>query len=130
MRTIIRTLLLPALAVAAMLATAVPAFAGSALSTTGGCTAMGQTSVTGSLGWSETDAAPYGGCGNTLSSARFTVGGTNHYFGPGWVSGSYAYSDTSSLGPVTVTSALGSHNLCNAGGPCPPPGSQPWGTTY
>ena len=130
MRTIIRTLLLPGLAVAAMLATAVPAFAGSALSTTGGCTAMGQTNVTGSLGWTETDAAPYGGCGNTLSQGRFTHNGSVYTLGPGWVSGSYAYSDTSSLGSGTVTFILGSHNLCNAGGPCSPPGSQPWGTTY
>ena len=130
MRTLIRRLFLPGLAAASLLATVIPANAGSALSSTGGCTAMGQTNATGGLGWSETNATPYGGCGYTLSQGRFTFNGTTYTLGPGWVAGSYAYSDTSSLGSGTVTFIAASHNLCNAGGPCMPPGSQPWGTTY
>lgn len=122
------TILFVALAV--LLLGALPASAGSALSSTGGCTAMGQSNVTGTGGYTETNAAPYGGCNWTYSIGVFTVSGVDYVRGPGWQHASYAYSDTSSLGTVTVSRIVGTHNLCTAGGPCLPPGSQPWATTY
>jgi hypothetical protein len=91
---------------------------------------MGQTNVTGSLGWSETDSNPYGGCNWVFSQAVFHMSSGNFVRGPGWVqSTSYAISDSSTLSG-SVLSIVGTHNLCSAGGPCSPPGSQPWGTTY
>ena len=129
MRTIIRKLLLPGLAVAAVLTTAIPAYASYADSSTGGCTARGQINVTGSLGWTETNAQAYGGCPYTYSQGDFEIGNFQYKLGPGWVSGSYAYSDTSAVGG-TVAAIVGKHNLCSAGGTCPQPASAPWYTTY
>lgn len=129
MNSIIRRVLPPALAALSLLATAIPASAGSAQSTTGGCTGMGQTNKSGSLGWTETDATPYGGCGYVFSQGRFYMSFNTYIVGPGWVQASYAISTSSGL-PGSVLGIDGFHNLCNSGGPCNPPGSQQWITTY
>lgn len=121
--------LLPVIAAASTLGTVMPAHASYADSTTGGCSGRGQTNKTGSLGWTETDTSLFGGCNYTFSQGGFVIGGVAYQRGPGWVAGGYAYSDSSSL-TGTVTNIVGVHNLCNAGGPCNPPGSQSWATTY
>lgn len=98
--------------------------ANASTSSTGGCTGLGSTWIdTSNYAWSATNASPYGGCGWVYSLATFYSGGYGYNRGPGWDNSSYAIGEFFNA----TTSAAGTHNLCNAGGPCS--GSMPWNTS-
>jgi hypothetical protein len=99
-------------------------FANASASSTGGCTGLGSTWIDSpDYAWSATNASPYGGCGWVYSLATFYSGGFGYNRGPGWANSSYAIGEFFN----STTSAAGTHNLCNAGGPCS--GSVPWNTS-
>lgn len=112
-----------ALLAATIVVTVSGARAYSLQATTGGCTGWGDTYiVSSSYSISDTDATSTGGCNWTYSQATFVYGGSGHIIGPGWVNSSFAKSETTQ----NVTHVAGTHNLCNAGGPCG--SSLPWNT--
>ncbi|MGE3074199.1 MAG: hypothetical protein AB7N24_13175 [Dehalococcoidia bacterium] len=98
--------------------------ANASTSSTGGCTALGSTWIDSpDYAWSATNSSPYGGCGWVYSLATFYSGGFGYNRGPGWANSSYAIGEFFN----STTSAAGTHNLCDAGGPCL--SSVPWNTS-
>lgn len=96
--------------------------AGSAYSTTGGCSGWGITQITTpDEGFTKTDAAGTGGCANTYSAGYFYVNQTFTLKATGWKASSVSLTDWSSY----VTAIYGYHNMCNSGQNC---GSQ-WGSS-
>jgi hypothetical protein len=103
---------------AASIATGIPrlADAGSAYSTTGGCSGWGMTYIisTPDDSYSKTDATQTGGCNNVFSHASFWDGSSWNDVATGWKSGSFAISERQDY----TYQVFGSHNMCNTSQSC------------